>query len=86
MVTESQPKRKTPVEKDPSSIRRQKTRMTRSAQNDPEVKELLEELEKLGYPFHLPERWGAKRAKKMLKLIISAVTPGICPVCGRKLE
>ena len=64
----------------------QKTSMTRSAENDPEVTKLLEELEKLGYPMPLPERWGAKRAKEYLKLIISAVTPGICPVCGRKLE
>ena len=63
-----------------------KNNMTKSAMNDPAVMKLLEELEKLGYPMPLPEKWGVKRARKNLKVILSAVTPGICPVCGRKTD
>jgi hypothetical protein len=60
--------------------------MTRSAQSDPEVRRLLGELENLGYPFDLPDTWGADRVKKILKTLVSVVTPGICPACGRRLE
>jgi hypothetical protein len=63
-----------------------KKKMTRSAQSDPEVRRLLGELENLGYPMDLPDQWGAEWAKKILTTIISSVTPGICPVCGRRLE
>jgi len=58
--------------------------MTRSAQNDPEVGQLLGELENLGYSFDLPKAWGIKRARKVLGTLISVATPGICPVCGQK--
>lgn len=38
--------------------------MTRSAQDDPEVKELLETLVKLGYPIPLPDKWGGEAGAK----------------------
>ena len=66
----------------------QQTRiMTRSAQNDPEIHRLLKRCEELGYPIPLPEKWGVKRAKKNLRLIIEAAGgTDYCPVCGRKIR
>jgi len=60
--------------------------MTISAAKDPTVKKLLKRVAELGYPFELPAAWGADRAKKVLKTVISAATPSACPACGRKLE
>ena len=60
--------------------------MTISAAKDPAVKKLLARAAALGYPFDLPSAWGAAHAKAVLKTIVSAATPGACPVCGRKLE
>ena len=64
-----------------------KDRMTKSAQNDPEVHRLLKRCEELGYPIPLPEKWGAERAKKNLRLIIEcAGGTDYCPVCKRKIR
>ncbi len=61
--------------------------MTKSAENDPEVQSLLRRCEELGYPITLPEKWGADRAKKNLKLVIEAAGgTDRCPVCGQKLR
>lgn len=70
----------------PTAARNEDQKMTRSAREDPEVSALLKELEELGYPTPIPEGWGAKRAKRNLKVLISAVTPGLCPICKRKTE
>jgi SPP1 gp7 family putative phage head morphogenesis protein len=59
--------------------------MTVSAANDPTVKRLLKRVAELGYPFELPAAWGVDRAKKVLQTVVSAATPGTCPVCGKKL-
>lgn len=59
--------------------------MSISAKNNPTVKGLLKKLSDLGQPFDLPEAWGAERAIRNLKVFVSAATPGVCPVCGRKL-
>lgn len=59
--------------------------MTKSAENDPEVKKLLKVLEKsIGHKFPIPPLWGAKRAKKEMRKLIKIFDPKKCPVCGGK--
>ena len=71
----------------PNSSKQARIEMTKSAENDPEVKQLLKRCEELGYPIPLPEKWGAKRAKKNLRIIIEcAGGTDRCPVCGRKIR
>lgn len=59
--------------------------MTKSAENDPEVKRLVRRVEKLtGDKFPLPPQWSAKRAKTKLNGLLTILDPDSCLVCGRK--
>ena len=59
--------------------------MTKSAENNAEVKQLVRRIEKItGNKFPIPSQWSAKRAKTNIRVMLKLFDSNSCPVCGRK--